>query len=74
MASTLDELERVLLDIANSPDELTPAAFETIRKRIEAQGLLFKVRVVKQGLDERRANPDSKPAENKTRITERNNV
>jgi hypothetical protein len=74
MASTLDELERVLLDIANSPDELTPAAFETIRKRIEAQGLLFKVRVVKQGLDEREANPDAKPAENKTRITERNKV
>jgi hypothetical protein len=74
MAGTLDELERVLLDIANSPDELTPAAFETIRKRIEAQGLLFKVRVVKQGLDERKANPEAKPAENKTRITERNKV
>jgi hypothetical protein len=74
MASTLDELERVLLDIANSPDELTPAAFETIRKRIEAQGLLFKVRVVKQGLDERKANPDAKPAENKPRATERNKV
>ncbi|HWY05960.1 MAG TPA: hypothetical protein VNY24_03820 [Candidatus Acidoferrales bacterium] len=74
MASTLDELERVLLDIANSPEELTPAAFETIRNRIEAQGLLFKVRVVKQGLDERKANPDTKPAENKTRSTERKKV
>jgi hypothetical protein len=74
MASTLDELERVLLDIANSPDELTPAAFETIRKRIEEQGLLFKVRVVKQGLDERKANPDAKPAENKARGTERKKV
>ena len=74
MASTLDELERVLLDIANSPEELTPAAFETIRKRIEAQGLLFKVRVVKQGLDERKANPDARPAEHKTRGTERKKV
>jgi hypothetical protein len=74
MASTLDELERVLLDIANSPDELTPAAFETIRKRIAEQGLLFKVRVVKQGLDKQRANPDAKPAENKTRSTERKKV
>jgi len=73
MASTLDELERVLLDIANSPEEVTPAAFETIRKRIEAQGLLFKVRVVKQGLDERKMNPDAKP-ENKARGTERNKV
>jgi hypothetical protein len=74
MASTLDELERVLLDLANSPEELTPAAFETIRKRIEAQGLLFKVRVVKQGLDERKANPDTRPAENKSRTTERKKV
>jgi hypothetical protein len=74
IASTLDELERVLLDIANSPDELTPAAFETIRKRIEEQGLLFKVRVVKQGLDERKANPDAKPAENKASGTERKKV
>jgi hypothetical protein len=74
MASTLDELERVLLDIANSPEELTPAAFETIRKRIEAQGLLFKVRVVRQGLDERKSRPDAGPAENKSRGTERNKV
>ena len=74
MAGMLDELERVLLDIANSPDELSPAAFETIRRRIEAQGLLFKVRVVKQGLDERKANPGAKPAESKTRITERKKV
>jgi hypothetical protein len=74
MASTLDELERVLLDIANSPEELTPAAFEKIRKRIEEQGLLFKVRVVKQGLDERKANPDARPAENQEKGTERKKV
>jgi hypothetical protein len=74
MVSTLDELERVLLDIANSPEELTPAAFATIRKRIEQQGLLFKVRVVKQGLDERKANSDTKPAEGNSRATERNKV
>jgi hypothetical protein len=74
MANTLDELERVLLDIANSPEELTPAAFETIRKRIEEQGLLFKVRVVKQGLDERKANPDAKPTESNSRETEKKKV
>jgi hypothetical protein len=74
MASTLDELERVLLDIANSPEEVTPVAFETIRKRIEQQGLLFKVRIVRQGLNERKANPDVKPAENKARDTERKTI
>src|ERR1700687_553350 len=53
MASTLEELERVLLDIANSPDEVTPAQFESLRKRIESKGILFKVRVVNQDLRER---------------------
>jgi len=74
MAGMLDEIERTLLDIANSPEEVTPAAFETIRKRIEEQGLLFKVRVVKQGLDERKTNSGARPAENKARITERNKI
>jgi hypothetical protein len=53
MASTLDELERVLLDIANSPDTVTPAQFESLRKRIADRGILFKVRVVNQDLQER---------------------
>jgi len=35
---------------------------------------LFKVRVVKQGLDERKTNPGAKPAENKARVTERNKI
>ena len=71
MAKTLDELERALLDIANSPEEVTPAQFEVFRKRIEAQGLLFKVRVVKQGLEERKASPHAKPAESQAGVTER---
>jgi len=65
------ELERALLDIANSPGEVTPAQFEAIRKRIEAQGLLFKVRVVKQGLEERKASPEAKPTENQVGVKER---
>jgi len=40
MVSTLDELERVLLDVANSPDEVTPAQFESIQKRIAEHGIL----------------------------------
>jgi hypothetical protein len=71
MANTLDELERVLQDIANSPEEVTPAQFEAIRKRIEAQGILFKVRVVKQGLDERNHKTEENPAKGKLAETER---
>jgi hypothetical protein len=72
MASTLDELERVLLDIANSPDEVTPAQFESLQKRIEAKGILFKVRVVNQDLREREKNNRPSPAQGKSETKERN--
>jgi CTP:molybdopterin cytidylyltransferase MocA len=53
LASALDELERVLLQIAHSPSELTPAEFEQIQRRIEAQGILFKVRVIRSQVREK---------------------
>jgi hypothetical protein len=53
LVSVLDELERVLLDVAHSPQEVTPAQLETIRQRIEARGILFKVRVVGKELQQR---------------------
>jgi hypothetical protein len=53
MASTLDELERVLLDVANSPDQVTPARFEAMQQRLASRGILFKVRVIQQGLRDR---------------------
>lgn len=63
MASTLDELERVLLDVANSPDEVTPAQFESIQKRIAEQGILLKVRVVQQELRAESAGRKTAPAQ-----------
>ncbi|GAC1636050.1 MAG: hypothetical protein NVS9B14_14160 [Candidatus Acidiferrum sp.] len=62
MASTLDELERVLLDIANSPDKVTPARFESMQQRLASRGILFKVRVIQQGLQDR-AKSQQKPAQ-----------
>lgn len=53
LADVLDELERVLLDVAHSPDKVTPTQLENIRQRIEAKGILFKVRVVGQELQQR---------------------
>ena len=53
MAATLDELERVLQDIANSPDEITAAQFASLQKRIESRGILFKVRVIHQDVQEK---------------------
>jgi len=62
MASTLDELERVLLDVANSPDQVTPARFDSMQKKLESRGILFKVRVIQQGLRDR-TNPAKQPAQ-----------
>jgi len=72
MASTLDELERVLLDIANSPDEVTPAQFESLQKRIESKGILFKVRVVHQDLQERQKAAVPAPNQEKSALKEKN--
>ncbi len=53
VSSVLDELQRVLLEIAHSPSKLDSAEFEQIRRRIEAEGILFKIRVVGSNLRER---------------------
>jgi anti-sigma factor RsiW len=53
LAGVLDELERVLLDVAHSPQQVNAAQLEGIRQRIEARGILFKVRVVGKELQER---------------------
>ena len=44
-AALLDDLERVLLNVANSPADLAPDEIDMLQGRIERQGLLFKVRV-----------------------------
>jgi hypothetical protein len=46
VATVLDELERVLLEVAHSPSHLSSQEFEDLRQRVEAQGILFKVRVI----------------------------
>lgn len=44
-AALLDDLERVLLDIANSPSEIAPDDLLALQQRIEDQSLLLKVRI-----------------------------
>ncbi len=53
VAQVLDELERVLLEIANSPSRLSSEEFEELRQRVEAQGILFKVRVIDSRIKEK---------------------
>ncbi len=61
LSEVLDELERTLLEIANSPDELSSADLEGIRKRIESQGILFKVRVLGSQVRERERQAIAQP-------------
>lgn len=64
MASVLDELEPILLDIANSPDQITPQQFEAIQKRIAAKGILLKVRIATQELHQKQSNETAQPQPN----------
>jgi anti-sigma factor RsiW len=74
LADTLDELERVLLDVAHSPDEVTPKQLEAIRQKIEARGILFKVRVVGKELQQRQEATRPAPSQNDSTKRERNKV
>ncbi len=52
-ASVLDDLERVLVDVAASPSTVSQEELDTVRRRIESKELLFKVRVVSSQVRER---------------------
>ena len=53
MTAVLEELERALMEIANSPGKIRRAELEQIRRHIEGQGILFKVRVFGSEVRER---------------------
>ena len=74
LADVLDDLERVLLDVAHSPQEVSPAQLNAIRKKIEDRGILFKVRVVNQELQQRQEATKPAPAQNESTKRERNKV
>lgn len=46
IAGVLDQVERVLMDIAHHPDSVSGKELEELQQRIESQGVLFKVRVI----------------------------
>ena len=47
VATLLDELEPILLQIAHAPEDLSADELRRIQKRVEAKGLVFKLRVVR---------------------------
>lgn len=66
IARLLDQLGRVLAEIANGPSELSPADLQQIRDRIQSEGLLFKVRVVGSEVNSRVRRQEQNPAANST--------
>lgn len=60
VTDVLDELERVLVEIAGTPANASPRELDGIRKRIDSLGLLFKLRVMRMQLQQRA--PEAVPA------------
>jgi hypothetical protein len=56
LAAALDHLERVLLEVANSPDQLNSADIARIEKEMNTQGLLFQIRVLRTKVSEQKTN------------------
>jgi hypothetical protein len=53
VADVLDELERVLIEIAGTAPTASTTDLDVVRQRIDTRGLLFKVRVMREQLQER---------------------
>lgn len=55
----LEDLERVLLEIAHSPSEMSARQLEDLRKQIEDRGILFKVKVFGSRVEQSAGNSTS---------------
>lgn len=53
VTNVLDDLERVLIEIAGAAPSASTTDLDVVRRRIDSQGLLFKVRVMRERLQER---------------------
>jgi len=57
VANVLDDLERVLIEIAHSPSEISNDRLEDLQREIRDRGLLFKVRVLGSQVREQETRP-----------------
>jgi anti-sigma factor RsiW len=55
VADVLDDLERVLVEVARGPSQVSMPQLADIQQRIEAQGILFKVKIVNATIAGRKA-------------------
>jgi hypothetical protein len=68
VARLLDELGRVLAEVANGPEELSPRDLQQIRSQIQSDNLLFKVRVVGSEVNSRVRRQEQQPAGTNQRL------
>ncbi len=50
LAGVLEDLEHVLLDIAHTPSEISPQELAGLRERLQAEGIVFKLRVLRSNV------------------------
>lgn len=62
LAATLEDLERVLLDVAHSPGQLAPDQLRKLQVRVDEQGLLFKVQALGLRLHQLNRQPIPRPS------------
>jgi len=65
VSAVLEQLERLLIDVAHGPSRLSSEDLSTLRSRIEGEGVLFKVRVIGSTLRERGELPGAEALERK---------
>jgi hypothetical protein len=61
VSNVLDDVDRVLMDIARGPSQLSPAELENVRRRLEAEGILLKIRVLSSNMRNHEG-PEAQPA------------
>jgi hypothetical protein len=66
MASVLEELEGVLVELANGPAQLSAEEFADLRERIDTDGLLFRIKVVSAQVRNRERDATRELAENRS--------
>ncbi len=68
VASVLDDLDRVLLEIAHAPPRLSPGDLEKLRRRLEAEGILFKIRVLDSNVRKREESAPDVPSAGRRKL------
>jgi hypothetical protein len=69
IAGVLDDLDRVLLEIAHAPSRMSPGDLQKLRQRLEAEGILYKIRVLGSNVrNQEDSAPDTAPSAGRQKL------